>query len=251
MGNGTVSMEAPGYGVTQRKDAWWVAPLVQGLAFLSLAGYATWACFQGEYYEFGPYLSPIYSPLIKPTWWPFSPAILILWVPIGVRATCYYYRKTYYRSFFAHPTACAVQEPWNSYNGETKLPFVLQNLHRYFIIVGFIPLATMWYDVYLGTKFSDGFGIGVGTIILFANVAFISMYVFSCHVTRHLIGGGVDCFAKAWCGKQRHAVWKACGSANEHHMLYAWLSFVSVTLADVYVRLGAMGYIPANLDRLF
>ena len=26
--------------------------------------YATWAAFQGEHYEFGPYLSPFYSPLL-------------------------------------------------------------------------------------------------------------------------------------------------------------------------------------------
>ena len=41
---------------------------------------------------------------------PPSPAFLILWVPGGFRATCYYYRKAYYRSFFQSPPACAVRD---------------------------------------------------------------------------------------------------------------------------------------------
>ncbi|MBI2891097.1 MAG: succinate dehydrogenase [Nitrospirae bacterium] len=243
MASVTVSVQAPGYGITQRKDRWWVEPLVQGTLFLILAGYSTWAAFQGEHYEFGPYLSPMYSPLLQPSWWPLSPAILILWVPIGFRATCYYYRKMYYRSFFLDPPACTVEEPRNAYRGESAFPFILQNMHRYLLYLGFIPLATMWYDVYLGTKFEDGFGIGVGTLVLFVNVAAISLYVFSCHAFRHVIGGNVDCFAKATCGKQRHAVWKASSRSNEHHMMFAWISFFAVVAADLYVRLGSMGYL--------
>ena len=58
---------------------------------------ATWAAFQGNHYEFGPYLSPFYSPLLfgasphawfgpQPGWWPgalpFSAALLD---PLGPR----------------------------------------------------------------------------------------------------------------------------------------------------------------------
>ena len=78
--------------------------------------YSTWAAFQGNHYEFGPYLSPFYSPLLfgdghhawfgpKPGWWPaalpFSAALLILWAPGGFRFTCYYYRGAYYKAFWA------------------------------------------------------------------------------------------------------------------------------------------------------
>src|SRR3981081_1848511 len=72
--------------------------------------YATLRAFEGTYYEWGPYLSPFYSPLIDPhhRWWPFSPALLILIWPLGFRVTCYYYRKAYYRAFFLAPPACAV-----------------------------------------------------------------------------------------------------------------------------------------------
>src|SRR5690348_16876904 len=54
------------FGHTERTDAWWLQPLVQGLALLVLGAYATWAAFQGRNYEWGHYLSPFYSPLMKP-----------------------------------------------------------------------------------------------------------------------------------------------------------------------------------------
>ena len=37
--------------------------------------------------------------------------ILVAWVPLGFRGTCYYYRKAYYRAFFWDPPACAIEEP--------------------------------------------------------------------------------------------------------------------------------------------
>ncbi len=112
-----------------RRDAWWLEllPVVAVLGAFSV--YATWRALEGAYYEWGPYLSPFYSPLIQPRWWPFSPAILILGGPLGFRATCYYYRKAYYRSFFLDPPACSVGEfrP-HKYRGETAFPLILQNL---------------------------------------------------------------------------------------------------------------------------
>jgi hypothetical protein len=47
-----------GFGVTARKDLWWLRPLLVFIGLSSFIGYATWAAFQGEYYAIGPYLSP-------------------------------------------------------------------------------------------------------------------------------------------------------------------------------------------------
>ena len=86
-----------GFGHTERTDNWWALPLVQAIGLAVLLGYATWAALQGNHYlvsEGGrDYLSPFYSPLLLYRWWPLSPALLILAVPIGFRTTCYYYRK--------------------------------------------------------------------------------------------------------------------------------------------------------------
>src|SRR5438128_11019628 len=93
-----------GFGATMRPDAWWVELIPVVLVLGAFSVYATCRTFENNFYEFGPYLSPFYSPLIKPKWWPLSPAILILWAPLGFRATCYYYRKAYYRENRAAPT---------------------------------------------------------------------------------------------------------------------------------------------------
>src|SRR5437773_3705405 len=73
------------FGQTERRDGWWVAPLVQALGLGLLGLYATWAALQGAHYEVRAggrdYLSPFYSPLMLYKWWPLSPALLILWAP--------------------------------------------------------------------------------------------------------------------------------------------------------------------------
>src|SRR5262249_3078985 len=162
---GSVPMEAvpakirlAGFGATARRDAWWVARLVQGLALATLIPYAHWAAYQGRNYQVGGYLSPLYSPLITVDWFPFSPAFLILLPPVLFRATCYYYRKAYYRSYFLDPPACAVSEfRGGGYRGETAFPFVLQNLHRYLFYITLLSLPFLWTDVLHATRFNRCF----------------------------------------------------------------------------------------------
>ena len=83
------------FGETTRRDAWWLQSLVVFLGFSAFIIYSTWAGYSNAYYEFGPYLSPMYSPLLfgpsahswfggpaQPGWWPpflhYSAAALIL-----------------------------------------------------------------------------------------------------------------------------------------------------------------------------
>src|SRR5215475_2783053 len=136
-------------GETERRDSWWaeILPVVAVLGGFGV--YATARAFEGKLYSSGPYLSPFYSPLIDPghRWWPLSPALLILAGPLGFRATCYYYRKAYYRAFFLDPPACAVAEGGKrSYKGETAFPFLLQNVHRYFLYLAALFLIFLWRD---------------------------------------------------------------------------------------------------------
>lgn len=227
-----------------RRDAWWLEP-VPVVIVLGLFGvYATLRAFEGTYYEWGPYLSPFYSPLIDPAhhWWPLSPALLILGGPLGFRVTCYYYRKAYYRAFFLDPPACAVGEPGeHRYRGETAFPLILQNLHRYFLYLALIFLVILWYDAIRAFSFGGRFGIGAGSLVLLGNIILLTLYTFSCHSLRHLVGGNVDCFSCAAFGRSRYAAWRGAGVLNERHMLFAWLSLLSVGFADLYVRLVASG----------
>ena len=225
------------FGETKRKDLWWLEPLLYVIGLGGFVVYATWAAFQGNHYEYGPYLSPFYSPELVFDWWKFSPAFLILWIPAGFRTTCYYYRKAYYRSFFMDPPACAVSEGCKKYTGETSFPLIFQNIHRYFFYLAAIFIIFLWIDAFKAFFFDGVFGIGVGTLVLTANVFLLSCYTFSCHSFRHLIGGFKDSFK---CGYQ-HAMYEKVSCMNEHHMLWAWLSLFSVGFADIYVRLCSMG----------
>jgi hypothetical protein len=220
-----------------------IAPVVVILGGFSV--YATWRAFEGAYFWAAPYLSPFYSPLIDihHRYWPYSPALLILGGPLGFRATCYYYRKAYYRAFFLDPPACAVPERKRNYTGETRFPFILQNVHRYFMYVAIIFLAFLWHDAISAFFFSNGFGIGVGTVVLLVNVILLSLYFASCHSVRHLFGGKLDCFSCVKFGGARHSTWKNLSFLNERHMLFAWASLFSVGFADFYVRLVSSGAI--------
>ncbi len=231
---------------TQRRDNWWleIVPVILVLGGFGI--YATLRAFEGSFYEWGPYLSPFYSPLIDAShhWWHYSPALLILGAPLGFRATCYYYRKAYYRAFFLDPPACAVDEgSRHKYKGETAFPFILQNVHRYFFFLTLIFLAFLWKDAIYAFDWNGHFGVGIGTVIMLVNVVLLSCYSLSCHSLRHMLGGNVDCFSCMSMGGPRHAIWKKSSWMNERHMLFAWLSLCSVGLTDLYIRLVATGAI--------
>jgi hypothetical protein len=230
-------------GSTLRRDAWWVEiiPIIVLMGGFSI--YATLRAFEGKFYEWGPYLSPFYSPLIDPLhhWWKISPALLILAGPLGFRATCYYYRKALYRAFLWDPPACAVGEPRRKYTGETAFPLILQNVHRYFFYLAFVFILFLWHDAVKAFFFDGHFGIGVGTLVLTVNVTLLSLYTCSCHSLRHLAGGKLDCFSCATFGRSRYSAWRGVSFLNERHMLFAWCSLVSVGFTDFYVRMVACG----------
>lgn len=240
---------------TKRTDNWSLEPLAIAIGFTLFIIYATWRTFENQYFELGNLLSPFYSPKLDWPWflsglpqWMKSPAVLILWIPAGFRATCYYYRKAYYRSYFTTPPGCAVSGYKGfKYMGETAFPFVMQNLHRYFFYFATIVLAILWWDA-LQTLFTHGhffnfghFQISTGTVIFFLNVILLSNYSFGCHAFRHLIGGRMDCFS---CGEQAKTCltfWQKVTKLNEHHQFWAWCSLFSVAGTDFYTRCVASG----------
>ena len=258
MAHAPVPLLRRGFGETMRRDAWWAQPVVVFTILASFVVYATWAAFQNAHYTYGPYLSPFYSPELfgdsphawlgpKPSWWPallpFSPALLILPFPGLFRFTCYYYRGAYYKAFWADPPNCAVGEPRNSYRGERSFPLVLQNVHRYFLYVALAFLALLAHDVWKAMWFptpggGTAFGIGVGTLVLAANVVLLGCYTLGCHSLRHLVGGYLDEISKR---PARRVAYSCSSCLNRWHMKWAWMSLVGVAFADLYVRLCSMG----------
>jgi hypothetical protein len=222
------------------RENWWVQPALIAVGFTLFVIYSFWSvAIYVAHHEAGPYLSPFYSPVIPHGWWPLSPAFLVAWVPLSFRGTCYYYRKAYFRSYFFDPPACAIGEPAirRKYTGETRFPWILNNLHRFFLYLALIVLGFLWTDAVNGFHYKNGIYVGAGSVLMLANVLLLTGYTFSCHALRHLVGGNVDCFSCSRAGRARHGLWAWTTKINPFHPLYAWLSLTSVVGVDVYIRI--------------
>ncbi|HJQ06743.1 MAG TPA: hypothetical protein VJ872_14930 [Nocardioides sp.] len=239
---------------TLRTDRWWVSPLTTFVVFTAFVVYATIRAFAGSHYYSAPYLSPFYSPCLgdcvkgssdfgQPfSWWPLSAALIILIFPLGFRMSCYYYRKAYYRAFWLSPPACAVAEPHSAYSGETRLPLILNNIHRYFWYAAVVVGLILTYDAVLAFRNADDqwLHMGLGTVVMWANVLLIWAYTLGCHSCRHIVGGRLRHFSKH---PVRYWLWTQVSKLNKRHALYAWLSLFSVALTDLYIYLVSNGTI--------
>jgi hypothetical protein len=255
MAQRTLTLIDQGFAATRRRDAWWVEPLAVFLGYTLFTVYANYAILENNFYEVAGtnYLSPMYSPLLfreTPSWWPaplpYSAAWFIMWAPLGMRLTCYYYRGAYYKGFWADPPSCGVGEPRvrRHYRGERRLPLILQNVHRYFLYlaIAFVAILTsdawkaFWFDGPAGP--GTRFGIGVGTLVMLVNPVLIGLYTFSCHSLRHLVGGRKDALADA---PLQRACYGCVSAINAKHMQWAWVSMFYVGFVDLYIRLVAKG----------
>jgi hypothetical protein len=254
----------PPLSVVLRRDRWWIQPAVTVFGLLAFVAYGTWAAFRGDNYFVGfaqgrDYLSPFYSPCLTQnchgyvwgpiigSWWSVSPALLVLIFPLGFRATCYYYRKAYYRSFWLSPPACAVADAGSasggvraSYSGETRFPLILNNIHRYFWYFAVAFAGILTWDAIAAFRFPNGIGMGLGTLVLVINAVLIWLYTLSCHACRHLCGGNQKSFSKS---PVRYHFWKFLSPLNAHHQLFAWMSLIWIAFTDFYIYLVASGTI--------
>ena len=163
------------------------------------------------------------------------PAILILWIPLGFRTACYYYRKACYR--FAGPPAARSAAILIA---ATKWAVHPQNST---VSSSTSPSSHVSVDALTSFHVDTGWRIGLGGLILTVNVALLTGYSLSCHSLRHLVGGRIDCFSCTRRTQVRHGLWQRLTSLNRHHMAWAWASLLTVTFADIYVRLLATGVI--------
>lgn len=231
-----------------RNDRWWLSPLISGSIIVIFGIYTVLVLFfGGDSYKFNHYLSPIFGIELPQSFldqinWPtsLSPALLIIWSPIGFRATCYYMRQIYYRSFFGNPPGCGIDGiafRRGKYTGERWLPLILNNFHRYFFYTAVILTTIHWIEFISALQY----GVGLGNVLLFLDTLFLTLYVVSCHAFRHLIGGGADCYSCGSVKSVQHKGWSLLSKLNQRHGTFFWLSLGSVIIADFYIRLLNMG----------
>jgi hypothetical protein len=241
---------------TLRQDRWWVPQLLTVVGLLAWIAYATVRVFMQKWYWVADYhyLTPFYSPCVSkgcvpeasefgqflPDVWWIPYAALTLPFLLLFRMTCYYYRKAYYRAFWLSPPACAVAEPHRRYSGETQAPLIMQNLHRYFFYVAAVISLINTWDATQAFHSPDGFGIGLGTVILWINVVMLWLYTASCHSCRHSIGGRLNHFSKH---PIRYRLWTWVSRLNTRHMLLAWVTLATLAVTDFYVMAVSAGWI--------
>ena len=251
-----------GLGRTNRIDNWWSQPLVMGTGLTLALVYTFWRLFiystDGTIsytLEGSVVMSPIFSPNVlewdlfglsswdHPSW--VNAAILVLWIPFGFRGTCYYMRRVYYRTFFASPVACWVDEPDINkklgYEGEKRL-FIFNNLHRYFLYAAMIILLIKWWDVTHTMTFDDGIGISIGTFVMGIEAFLLTMYVTSCHALRHLAGGVLDRWTTG-ISRIRGKLFGKISVLNRSHGFWFWTSLAFVFLGDLWVIAVCEGHI--------
>jgi hypothetical protein len=219
--------------------AWWIEPALTVICYSAFVIYAGWSVFSGTVVSFDPYVSPFFS-----TWLGFGLIPILAVIPLGLRGSCYYYRKSYFRSFFWDPPACAIQElKRGRYHGETRFPWVLNNYHRYFLLLSLIVVVFLWVDVVRAFTFQGHFFVGLGSVVMLVNVILLSLYSLTCHSFRYLMGGRIDRFSRARAGRLWHRIVMLLNRANPQHGAWAWYSMFSVALTDVYIRLLMAGVI--------
>ena len=269
MGDGIKLPVLNGLGRTNRIDNWWSQPMVMGIGLTAALVYTFWRLFlygteaaNGVSlisYELhgSTVISPIFSPNVlewslfglnewnHPEW--VNAAILVLWIPFGFRGTCYYMRRVYYRTFFASPTACWVDEPDINkaigYKGEKRL-FIFNNLHRYFLYAAMIILVIKWWDVthtmHFHSATHDGYGVSIGTFVMGIEAFLLTMYVTSCHALRHLAGGMLDRWTTG-ISRVRGVLFGKISVLNRSHGFWFWTSLIFVFLGDLWVLAVAEG----------
>jgi len=256
MGEGIKLPVLNGLGRTNRIDNWLRQPLAMGIALTAAMIYTAVRLFlypDTIHYDVNgaTVMSPIFSPNVlewelfglkdwdHPGW--VNAAVLVLWIPFGFRGTCYYMRRVYYRTFFASPVACWVDEPEINkkigYKGEKRL-FIFNNLHRYFLYAAMIILAIKWWDVTHTLHFTEGaaqgWGICIGTLVMGFEAFLLTMYFTSCHALRHLAGGVLDRWTSP-IAKLRGKLFGRISVLNRSHGFWFWTSLTFVFLGDLWV----------------
>ena len=204
------------------------------------AVYSTWAALQNAHYYAPPYLSPFYSPCISANCdarYLAADRLLVesfsgIFDSCGFPAVFARRATTIAKHITAHffdrrrPAPCVT--PPKSYSGETRFPFVLQNVHRYFFYLSLVILAFLWWDCHSRLQISRTVSVWVvGTIVLLVNAALLSLFSFSCNSCRHVCGGYLNSFHSA---PSKFKTWTFISKLNEKHMEYAWVSLIWVGL---------------------
>lgn len=204
-------------------------PNLRLYSFIVLLGVALFALIEFPVKPFQGYIDPFYSP-----------TILIIPIIALFRLTCYAFREDTNRHVFSHPNACAasirLDAKAREYTGENSTIFKIENLHRYFMYGALVILPFFYYDLYVSLTYTGALLLRLGSVIMAIDIAALTLYLFSCHSVRSLIGGRSDCFNCMRMGRQRNWLYNVQSKLNQNHEAYAWISLVTIVFMDLFIR---------------
>jgi len=198
-----------GFGKTLRKDAWWLGPALTFSIISAFLVYATCRAFENNYYEWDrssrrsirrssrrrapdPLPHPGPPHLAGPATSVSLATTTVRLLPLLRDGPARVRRRRAERS----PVQRGDQaSPLPESPSLRALP------RRAFLVF-------LWSDFVRSLFWKDGFSVHVGSIVLLLNCTFLSLYTFSCHSFRHLVGGGLNTYAGR---SARSAI--SCGSS--------------------------------------
>ena len=108
----------------------------------------------------------------------------------------------------------------------------------FFYFAVLISLVNTW-DAVVAFQSPQGFGFGLGNVVLVANVVLLWAYTLSCHSCRHIMGGRLKHFSTH---PVRYRLWTQISRLNTRHMQLAWTTLASLAVTDFYVMAVSAGW---------
>ena len=209
-------------------------PNIRLYSFVALIALGLAALIAFPMKEYAGYIDPFYSP-----------TLLIIPIIGMFRLTCYAFREDYNRHLFKHPMRCPAMPGADSskraYTGETSLFMKIENYHRYFMYIALAVLPFFYYDLFVSLTYSGALVLRAGSLLMGLDVLLLTLYVFSCHSVRSLVGGRDDCYGCGLAAKARKNAYESQSFLNRYHRTFAWLSLLSIIAVDLFIRALAAG----------
>lgn len=169
------------------------------------------------------------------------PAVLFL-VPVGLRATCYYFRGVWERHLLRHPAQCGEEESFPATTGVVNSSWYgrLFFTHRYFLAASVVLMVPHALDAAAVLR-GAGFHLWLGNLLQWLDLMFLGLYLGTCHSVRYFLGSGAACYSCRSGAANR--VYRGQSRLNRLHGAFFWLSLFFLGLYFGFVVLMGRGVV--------
>ncbi|GIT08950.1 MAG: hypothetical protein CM1200mP30_25800 [Pseudomonadota bacterium] len=128
--------------------------ITTSIGLLAFIFYSTWAAFQNEHYQWGPYLSPFYAPLLEFNGGLYHQHSSSSGLLQDSGSPAIFTEKPITDLFFLLHLLVRLEQGLRNIGREVSTFF--QNLHRYFLYIALIFCVILSYDAIVSFSFENG-----------------------------------------------------------------------------------------------